>query len=58
MHLLKNAQKLRTVMLVRETSDLARETYKADGNWQEQMESATRAQKTAEEKHGLLRGGR
>jgi DNA primase len=57
-HLLKNAQKLRTVMLVRETSDLARETYKADGNWQEQMESAKRAQKTAEEKHGLERGGR
>jgi DNA primase len=52
-HLLDNAQKLRTMMLGRETSDLARETHRAAGDWQAQTELAREAQERAKEKHGL-----
>jgi DNA primase len=52
-HLLENAQKLRRVMLERETSDIARETYKAAGDWDREMELARDAQERARQKHGL-----
>jgi DNA primase len=52
-HLLENAQKLRRVMLERETNDIARETYKAAGDWERETELARDATERARQKHGL-----
>jgi DNA primase len=55
-HLLDNAEKLRKVVLGRETSDLARETYRAAGDWRAETELALEAQERAKERLGLGRG--
>jgi hypothetical protein len=52
-NLLENAQKLRRVLLERETSEIARETYKAAGDWEGQMDLAREASKRQRQKHGL-----
>jgi DNA primase len=52
-NLLENAQKLRRVLLERETSDIARETYKAAGDWEGQMDLAREASNRQRQKHGL-----
>ena len=55
-HLLDNADKLRKLILGRETSDLAKETYRALGDWQAETELALEAQERAKERLGLGRG--
>jgi DNA primase len=56
-YLLDNARKLRTVMLGRETSDLARETYRALGDWQAETDLAREAaERIKQVKLGLGRG--
>jgi DNA primase len=55
-HLLDNARKLRTVILGRETSDLAREAYRALGDWQAETDLAREAAERAKQKLGLGRG--
>ena len=52
-NLLENAQRLRRVLLERETSDIARETDKAAGNWEGQMDLAREASNRQRQKHGL-----
>jgi DNA primase len=55
-YLLYNAEKLRKVILGRETSDLARETYRAQGDWRAETELALEAQERAKARLGLGRG--
>jgi hypothetical protein len=55
-HLLENARKLRTVILGRETRDLAREAYRAVGDWQAETDLAREAAERVKQKLGLGRG--
>ena len=52
-NLLENAQKLRRIMLGQETNDIARETYKAAGDWERETELAREASDRQRQKHGL-----
>jgi DNA primase len=52
-HLLENGRKLRKVMLERETVELARESYKAGGDWEASVELARTAEGRMREKHGM-----
>jgi DNA primase len=54
-HLLENAQKLRRVVLGREANDLAREQYKATGDWQVETELAREAAKRVGQRLGVRR---
>jgi DNA primase len=54
-HLLENAQKLRRVVLGREANDLAREQYRAAGDWQVETELAQEAAKRVGQRLGVRR---
>ena len=54
-HLLDNAQKLRKVVLGREANDLAREQYKAAGDWQVETELAREADERVRQRLGVRR---
>ncbi len=54
-HLLDNAQKLRRVVLGREANDLAREQYKAAGDWQVETELAREAADRVRQRLGVRR---
>jgi DNA primase len=54
-HLLENAQKLRKVVLGREANDLAREQYRAAGDWQAETELAQEAAKRVGQRLGVRR---
>jgi DNA primase len=56
-HLLDNAQKLRRVVLGREADDLAREQYKATGDWQTETELAREAADRVRQRLGVRRDG-
>ncbi len=52
-HLLENAQKLKRLVLHRETFDIAREQYRAAGDWEKETELAREASDRVRQKHGL-----
>jgi DNA primase len=51
-HLVDNAQKLRTMMLEREATELAREQNKAAGDWEEQTKLAEQAHEHIKKQRG------
>jgi DNA primase len=52
-NLLENGRKLRNVILERETVDISRETYKAGGDWEAELELARTASERTRERHGV-----
>jgi len=52
-NLLENGRKLRNVVLERETLDISRETYKAGGDWDAEVELARTAHDRMRERHGV-----
>jgi len=52
-NLLENGRKLRNVILERETVDISRETYKAGGDWEAEIELARTATDRMRERHGV-----
>lgn len=54
-HLLENAQKLRRLILAREANDLAREQYRAAGDWQVETDLAREADERVRQRLGVRR---